>query len=174
MAVYGEWATSPSALTRDDTLAFEAQVLKDAHAEWERQAAAGIPARSQFTPRLVKSFVGNLVIFERRPDGFFIRLMGSRISSIIGEMQGRMVADALPPEAAFNWLRELDAILAMGKPRRVVKTVNFNNLNYLEAEIFIAPLCDDHGNANMVFTVTSFRAGVAPTRRLGDIIGSNS
>lgn len=173
MAVYGEWATSPSALTRDDTLAFEAQLLKDAHAEWTLQAANGIPARGAFTPRSVKSFVGSLAIFERRPDDFLIRLMGSRISSVIGEMQGRMLAEALPPDAAFNWMRELDAVLASGKPRRVIKTVNFNNLNYLEAEVFIAPLADDQGNVTMVFSVAAFRAGVAPTRRLGDIIGTN-
>ena len=174
MSAFDNWATSPSALARDDTLACESPLLQDAHAEWLRQAAGGIPARRQFTPRSTKSFVGNLVIFERRDDGFFIRLMGSHISAVIGEMQGKMIGDALPPEAAFNWIRELDAVLAMGKPRRVVKTVTFNNLNFLEAEVFLAPVLDDQDQPSLVLAVASFRSGVTPSRKLGEIIGSST
>jgi len=174
VAEYGEWATSPSELTKDTTLAFKAQLLKDAHEEWMRQAAGSIPARHQFTPRSVKGFVGNLMIFERHTDGYYIRLMGTRIAGVLGEMQGKSVTEAVPPEVARNWARAFDAVLATPTPQRIVRTVNFDDSHYLEAEIFLAPLRDDHGALTMVFAVVAFRSGVTPSHKLGDIIASSN
>lgn len=174
MAEYGEWATSPSELTKDETLAFESQVLRDAHEVWMRQAAGTVPARHQFTPRSVKGFVGNLMIFERHTDGYYIRLMGTRIAGVLGEMQGKPITEAVPPEVVRNWERAFDAVLATPTPQRIVRTVNFDDLHYLEGEILLAPLRDDHGALTMVFVVVAFRTGVTSSRKLGDIIASNN
>jgi hypothetical protein len=171
---YENWATSPSAITRDETLSFDSQTLRDALEEWTLQAAGSIPARSQFTPRSVKSFAGNMTIVERRGDTYYIRLMGTRIASVIGEMQGKTIVEALPQEIARSWVREFDAVIAARAPQRIVKTVSFTELQYLEAEIFLAPLLDDQGELTMVFSVATFRSGVAPSHKLGDIITSNT
>jgi hypothetical protein len=173
VSAYRNWTTSPSELIKDETLAFESQLLRDAHQEWMRQAAGHIPARHQFTPRSVKAFAANLMIFERRADTYFIRLMGTRVADVLGEMQGKSVAHAVPPEVAQSWTRSFDAVIASAAPLRIVKTVSVNDLHHLEAEIFLAPLLDVHGALTMVFSVITFRCGVAPSQELSHTIASN-
>jgi hypothetical protein len=169
----GDWLDSlNSSYTKDESLAFESPILKEAHATWSR--LGGIPARSAFTPRTSKAFLGNLLIFEWKNDSFLIRLMGTRISAVLGEMQGRMIEEALPPEVAQRWKVVLSDVLHEAKPVRVVKTVAFNDLHYLESELFLAPLLDAQGLLTMVFAVAAFRSGVAPGRKLGDLIASGS
>ncbi|GAA0562517.1 PAS domain-containing protein [Rhizomicrobium electricum] len=169
MAEIGDWLESlNSAYTKDETLAFESPILKEACAAWSR--VGGIPPRSAFTPRSSKAFLGNLIIFERKGGSFLIRLMGTRISTVLGEMQGKTVDDALPPEVAKRWKIVLSEILDRAKPVRVVKRVAFNDLHYLEAELFLAPLLDAEGQPTMLFVVAAFRSGVAPSRKFGDLI----
>ncbi|MBU6297084.1 MAG: PAS domain-containing protein, partial [Alphaproteobacteria bacterium] len=129
---------------------------------WRRQAGAGIPHRSSFTPRAVQPFVGNLTIFERtEPHRYRVRLMGTRVAGIIGDMQGKFVHEALPRDTARRWTIALDQVLFALRPARFVNTVAFNNLDYLEAEILLAPLLDEHDRPSMVYVVTAFRSGVA-------------
>jgi hypothetical protein len=87
-------------------------------------------------------------------------------------MQGKLLETALPAEVATRWKAVLSEIIASTKPLRVVKTVAFNDLHYLEAELLLAPLRDGEGQPTMVFTVAAFRSGVAPSRRLGDIVAN--
>jgi len=174
MNEYENWAFSPSAVIQDESLAFDSQLLRDALEEWTRAAAGSIPARHQFTPRSVKDFAGNLTIFEQRAQTYYIRLMGTRIASVIGEMQGKTVIEALPPETAQIWTQAFDALIASRKPQRLVKTVNFNDLQYLEAEIFLAPLRSDLDELTMVFAVVTFHSGVAPSHKLGDLIAATA
>ncbi len=160
-----------SSYTKDESLAFETPVLTEAYNAWER--LGGIPSRCQFTPRLSKAFLGNLVIFERHESTFRIRLMGTRISCVLGEMQGKLLPDAVPPEVAARWQTDLSEVIANRKPLRAVKTVAFNDLHYLEAELFLAPLLDSRGELTMVFAVVAFRMGVAPNHQLGDLIAAS-
>ncbi len=150
-----------SAVIKDDALAFESDILKEAQAEWMRQAAGTIPPRSAFTPRSVRAFVGNLVIFERRArSSHFVRLMGTRIAGVLGEMQGKSLNEALPSDVARRWTLALDEVLRTGRQARIVNTVSFDNLDFLEAEVFLAPLLDEKGDPTMVFAVVTFRSGV--------------
>lgn len=168
------WASGPRATTWDTTLAFEAPLLKEAFETWTTAAAGAIPPRSRITARLAKAFVGNLMIFERQTAGdFLIRLMGSRVSSVLGEMQGKMVSAALPPGAAERWCQALSDLLTTPKPLRIVTSLNFNNMQFLEAEILLAPLCDDSGQAMMVFSVVIFRSGVTKSRSVDDLVIKN-
>lgn len=168
-----DWATGPRAITKDETLTFEAEILRTACETWTALAEGSIPPRSRFTARSVKAFVGNLVIFERlSPQDYLIRLMGTRVSNTLGEMQGKSLSQALPPDAAARWCLMLNDVLANRKPVRVVTTVNFNDLHFLEAEIFLGPLTDDAGNLTMVFAAASFRSGVAKSRSITDIVGT--
>lgn len=171
MAEIGDWSDSTntqSSYVRDDTLAFESAVLKEAFAAWS--AAGPIPARRQFTPRSSKAFLGNLIIFEQHDATYLIRLMGTRISSVLGEMQGKLIDEAVPPDVASRWKAVLNDVLTCRKPQRAVKTVAFNDLHYLEAEIFLAPLLDAGGELTMVFAAAAFRSGVAESRKLDDLI----
>lgn len=174
MAEIGNWLASLSAdasFTRDQTLTFESQVLKDAFAAWSR--IGGIPCRNHFTPRSSKTFLGNLIIFKQQDTTFLIRLMGTRITSVLGEMQGKTLAEALPAEVARRWTAALSDVVASRKPQRAVKTMAFNDLHYLEAEIFLAPLLDGCGELTMVFAAAVFRSGVARSQKLGDLIAAS-
>jgi len=154
------WSESlKSSHIKDETLAIESQVLKDALAEWSRHGS--IPARSQLTARASKAFLGHLMIFERQGATFRIRLMGTRIAAVLGEMQGQTVDEALPAEVAARWNAAINDVLDGGKPQRIAKTVAFKDLHFLNAEIFLAPLLDGEGKPNMVFAVAAFRSGVA-------------
>lgn len=174
MTEFENWASSPRAITWDASLSFEAPLLKEACDTWTEAAAGAIPPRSRFTARLVKNFVGNLLIFERHsPSGFLIRLMGTRIANVLGEMQGKTLAEQLPADAAGRWTSALNGLLASRKPLRVVTLVDLNDLQFLEAEILLAPLCDDHAQETMVLGVVIFRSGVAKSHSVIDIVNKS-
>jgi hypothetical protein len=166
------WATSSqSVVVRDNTLTFESDVLKEAQVEWTRQAAGRIPQRRNFTPRSVRAFVGNLVIFERHEAAdYFVRLMGTRIAGVLGEMQGKALGEALPSDVARRWSLALDEVLRTRTPARIVNTVSFDNLDFLEAEVFLAPLLDERGEPTMVFAVVAFRSGVSKGPSLNELV----
>lgn len=172
MSAISDWSESlNSTYTKDESLSFESPILLAAFEAW---ASFGtIPPRSAVTPRSAKAFVGNLIIFERHDDTYLIRLMGTRISAVLGEMQGKVLPEAVPLEVALRWKSVLDIVLAEMKPSRVVKTVAFNDLHYLEAELCLAPLLDAQGHPTMVFAVAAFRSGVAPRSKLGELIASS-
>lgn len=171
MTTFENWATSPRAITWDESLSFEADLLSEACRVWMTAAGDSTPPRASITARLVKRFVGNFIIFERQATGtFVVRLMGTRVSTVLGEMQGKTFAEALPPDADQRWTSVLNRVLAGRKPLRVVTMVNLNGMQFLEAEILLAPLCDDRGVDTMVFTVVVFRSGVAKSNALDDLV----
>jgi hypothetical protein len=172
VSAIGDWSESlNSAYTKDESLTFESPIVKAGFEAWA--AMGGIPARSQFTPRTAKTFLGNLIIFERLDTSYQIRLMGTRITAVLGEMQGKTLTQALPGEVAERWTAVLNIVLRDAKPMRVVKTVAFNDLHYLEAELCLAPLLDGSGRLTMVFAVAAFRSGVAPKSKLGALIAAS-
>ena len=99
--------------------------------------------------------------------------MGTRVSCVLGEMQGKLLPDAVPPDVVARWQDSLSEVIANRKPTRAVKTVSFNDLHYLAAELFLAPLLDGAGKLTMVFAVVAFRMGVAPSHQLGDLIAAS-
>lgn len=172
MSGFKPWATSPhSAAVSDNTLAFVSDILKEAQAEWMRQAGGAIPPRSSFTPRSVRAFVGNLMVFERRARSrYLVRLMGTRIAGVLGEMQGETLDEALPADVARRWTLALDEVLRTHRPARIVSTVSFDNLDFLEAEVFLAPLLDEMKQPTMVFAVVAFRSGVSKGLSLNEFV----
>lgn len=172
MAVIHDWSESlNSSFIRDETLAFESPILVEAYTAWK--CVGPMPSRSDFTPRSSKTFLGNLLIFEQQGATFRIRLMGTRVATVLGEMQGKMLPEAVPPDVARRWNTVLGEVLGSRKPHRIVKTVAFNELDYLEAELFLAPLLDGRGELTMVFVAAAFRSGVAPSHQLGDLIAAS-
>ena len=171
MTEFENWASSPRTITQDESLAFEAPLLQQACETWTAVANGTIPPRSAFSARLVKSFVGNLLIFERLDaDDYLIRLMGTRVSNVLGEMQGTTLRQSLPADAAERWKFVLNAVLVGHKPLRIVTLVDISDLQFLEAELFLAPLCNDQGQKTMVFTVAIFHSGIAKSRSVDDLV----
>lgn len=168
---FENWANSPRATTQDVSLTFEASLLKEACETWTVIAAGSIPQRSAFSARLVKNYVGNLLIFERLDaDDYLIRLMGTRVSNVLGEMQGTTLRQSLPSDAAEHWKFVLNAVLESHKPLRIVSLVDINDLQFLEAEIFLAPLRNDQGQETMVFAVAVFHSGIGKSRSVDDLV----
>lgn len=168
---FEHWASSPRAVTQDKSLAFEAPLLMEAYETWTAIAAGAIPPRSAFTARLVKNFVSNLLIFERLDaDDYLIRLMGTRVANVLGEMQATTIRQSLPADAAERWKFVLNAVLASHKPLRIVTLVDINDLQFLEAEIFLAPLCNDQGQETMIIAGAVFHSGIAKSRSVDDLV----
>jgi hypothetical protein len=152
----------------DASLSFESQVLKDAFAEWSRHTP--LPSRADFTPRNAKSFLGNMVIFEQQDATFRIRLMGTRITTVLGEMQGKVLEEALPADVAARWKAVLIRTLETQTPVRVLKQVGFKDLHFLRAEILVAPLRDSENHPTMLLTVATFQFGISNNRKLDSLI----
>jgi len=74
-------------------------------------------------------------------------------------MQGRTIADALPPEAAQRWSQTFDNVLATQRPSHIISRLAIGQREYLEAEIFLAPLADEKGYTSMVLGVATIATG---------------
>jgi hypothetical protein len=144
----------------DPTLAFESKFLIEGLRTW-REIADGNPAppRSALTARALKSFIGHVVIFESVENRWFIRLMGTRLSAVLGEMQGRFVDEAVGGLAGRRWKAALEATLSGMQPLRFQSRVSFRELDHLKAEILLAPLFDELGKPTMAFCVITFNVG---------------
>jgi hypothetical protein len=164
MPTYNYWTDPPpSSVTRDPSLAFDASALKDALSEWREQAGSdAIPSRSTMTARNAKSFLGNLVILERAGERQYrVRLMGTKITAVIGEMQGRLLEEALPPDAVKRWTTWFEMTLTELRPIRLVVEGTIHNLQFLRVEILLAPLLDEGRQATLVFAAVAFTSGSA-------------
>ena len=166
VTTYDYWQEQPWAVTRDPSLAFDAELLDEALEVWRAQSGpAGVPQRSALSARTLKPFLPNLVIVERQDDGRYrIRLMGSRISLMIGEMQGHMLEECLPPDAVKRWTDAFDSVLSELRPVRYVSSVTVLDLDFLRAEILLAPLLDGAQRPVMVLAVATFRSRASADR----------
>jgi len=153
----------------DPGLEFESEVLRAALAAWHDRAGDAVaPSRRAMTARVLKPFIGHVTVFERigeDPSCYRIRLMGTRMTAVLGEMQGKTVEEALSHRAGRHWRMALDATLNGKCPLRFTTRVGFRNLDYLTAEALLAPLLDDAGRLTMVFAAVTFAAGVETTRQ---------
>ena len=167
MIAYDYWQEQPWDVKRDPSLAFNDDILKQALGVWCAGACSGaIPPRSALTARAMKPFLGNVVIVERQGDGHYrVRLMGTKITQVIGEMQGMLLEEVLPPDAVARWRTAFDMVLAELRPMRFVSHVIVSDLSHLQAENLLAPLLDEAGRPAMVLCVTTFKSG-APAATL--------
>jgi hypothetical protein len=179
MTKFSDWTNTPHlGAICDPTLDFESKILHCALAAWRGQAGSeGIPARSSLTVRVLKDILGNVTIFERleeKPSCYRVRLMGTRITAVLGEMQGKTLDEVLPTPAFVRWIAVLDATLTDLRPLRFESCVAFMKLDFLQAEILLAPLLDERGQPSMVFGATVFKPRVAQGSRLGAAVLATS
>jgi len=179
MTKFRDWTNTPHlGAICDPTLDFESGILHCALTAWRGEAGSeGIPARSRLTARLLKDILGNVTIFERleeTPSCYRVRLMGTRITAVLGEMQGKTLDEVLPTDAFVRWTAVLDATLTDLRPLRFASCVAFKKLDFLQAEILLAPLLNERGQPSMVFAATVFKLGVAQVSRLGAVLATSS
>jgi hypothetical protein len=179
MLKYSDWTnTRQLGAICDPTLDFESRILQSALAAWRGEAGSeGIPARSSLTARVLKHILGNVTIFERleeTPSRYRVRLMGTRITAVLGDMQGKTLDEVLQADALARWIAVLDATLTDQRPLRFLSHVAFKELDFLQGEILLAPLLDERGQPSMVFAATVFKSGVALGSELDTLLATSS
>jgi hypothetical protein len=144
---------------RDHSLVFDAALLNEALAAWSDHAEPGrIPSRSSLA-RDLKSFLANTVMCERLNDGRYrISRVGSRIALMLGELEGLLVEQCVPPEMAQRWTNAFDMVLTELRPIRFVSAAPFLHIEFLRVEVLLAPLLDEAHEPRLVLAVATFKA----------------
>lgn len=146
-------------LVCDPTLACEAPALRNFLELWEAlsKIAGGVPPRRAMTARVLKNYLTDLLLVERVETGdglrFRVRIVGTRISSVTGDVTGKFINEFVPPELLPRWTGVSERVLGGGRPLRFKGRVLLNDKTNLMAEYVSAPLADEQGQATMVLTV---------------------
>jgi hypothetical protein len=114
----------------------------------EKSGDKPMPRRSQITPRDLKDFLRDILIFERigrYPSQFRWRLVGTGITQITGHnMTGKTIEESVPAEHLPRWIECGDLILDGGQPLRFLGRVHISGREYLDAENLFLPLSNDN------------------------------
>ena len=139
----------------DVTLRFLHPDLIRLHDLWKSEADNGdIPLRRTMSPRLLKSFLRDIALYERIGNGpdrrYRVRLMGTSFAQILGDLTGKYLDEAIPAEMRPRWHAALDATLGTQAPLRFLGREDTNQMTFLTGEFFSAPLMADDGEVNLV------------------------
>jgi hypothetical protein len=139
----------------DVTLRFLHPDLIRLHDLWKSEAPDGsIPLRRTMSPRLLKSFLRDIALYERIGEGpsrrYRVRLMGTSFAQILGDLTGKLLDEALPPDILPRWYGALDATLGTRAPLRFLGREDTNQMTFLTGEFLAAPLAADDGQVNLV------------------------
>jgi hypothetical protein len=150
----------------DPTLTFWRPQLIDLLALWDEKAKDGVPARSNFDARSLKSVLSNMLIIERTANEgdrrWRFRYWGSELVKLMGEFTNQALEDALPADAAARWSLLYDCVVEMPAPVRVITSYPIAKLEYSEGEGLIVPLTDDKGEINLVLSATYVKPKLQP------------
>ena len=106
----------------DPSLAFHETCYEDFLALWQRKSAGRpMPLRSEITPRDLKDFLRDIVMFQRvslNPSRYTWRLVGTKVTEVAGHQTGRTFDESVPAEHLPRWVECGDLILDGGKPLR--------------------------------------------------------
>lgn len=146
----------------DPSLAFNHPDLAKLLDLWRSEAGAdGVPHRRVMSPRLLKSFLRDIAIYERltEEDGrrrYRVRLMGTAFAQILGDLTGKLVDEAVPAEFVPRWHAALDVTLAEGTALRFLGREDTNQMTFLTGEFFSAPLLADDGRKSLVLSAARY------------------
>jgi hypothetical protein len=155
----------------DTTLSFERPELSLFVAVWREKAKDGrVPARSEIAARDVKACMRKIILWERHEGPRDrVRLIGTALVPIWGDMTGRFVDEVVPADLQPRWQAHIGTVLAARRPLRFVTRVDFQNQAFLVAEMASVPLCDDLGRPTMVMCAIH----ASSDRSWEDIAGSS-
>jgi hypothetical protein len=121
---------------------------------WHAKAAGrSMPARSDMTPRDLKDFIRNIVIFERigtNPSRYMFRLIGTALTEVAGHVTGKSFEESVQPELVPRWNECCDLMLSSEQPLRFIGRVHFQGREYLDAEHVYVPLSNDNGEPSFI------------------------
>jgi hypothetical protein len=160
----------------DPGLNFSASALRHLLTIWREQAGdAPMPHRSRLTARLMKPYLGDISIIERvsaDPVRYRVRLMGTRLTGVLGEMQGRYLDETLAPAVLPHWQRRLGLTLAENRPMRFVSRVDLKGKTYLVSENLWAPLAGDDASCPLVLMAAILKYNDVPCEPADDLTGA--
>lgn len=140
----------------DPTLAFRAPELVELAHQWQQvKGSAGIPKRADFTPRVLKHCLPHVAIYERTicakmGPRYRVRVMGTRFANAMGDLTGKFIDEAIPPQFLPRWYAALDAVLDARVPLRFLSRSDTMDKKFLLGEFFEAPLLSEDGEADLV------------------------
>lgn len=138
----------------DPTLSFTGSDYETLLTLWRNKAAGRpMPARSEITARDLKDILRNIFICERvstHPSRYRWRLVGTSLTSILGENTGKPVEETVPAEHLPRWIACGDMVLDGGQPMRFLGRVHINGRQYLDAENLLVPLSNDAGEPSFI------------------------
>ena len=145
----------------DATLRFNHPDLTSLLTLWRSAAGENaIPPRRAMSPRLLKSVLRDVAIYERIGEGrgrrYRVRLMGTAFAQIMGDLTGKFIDEAVPAEFVVRWHASLDATLGAGAPLRFLGREDTKGMTFLTGEFFSAPLVADDGQANLVLAAARY------------------
>lgn len=133
----------------DTQLNFRHPDLSQVFAVWRTQAGNRLmPARRDMTAARLKPFLSRIAVIERVKDDpvrWRWRLLGTRVTQIIGERTGKYLDEDAPPRQVARWVASAEMVLGIARPLRFVGRVLVLNKEYLFSELLFMPLSDDSG-----------------------------
>lgn len=142
----------------DADLVFDRPELRALLGIWRTKAGDGVPPRSAFDIRTLKSLASHVFILERAGTGearrYQFRLFGSAHLQLFGEHTGRYLDEMVTPEMLSSWLAIYDGVLEARQPLRIVTHFHLPSLGFLNGEMLAAPMTDDTGGEQMILGST--------------------
>ncbi|MDE1937818.1 MAG: PAS domain-containing protein [Alphaproteobacteria bacterium] len=166
IAAFNEWAKARDwPAVCDGDLAFASPALTDLLTIWREHAGReAMPQRGQLSARVLKAHLTQIAIFERTsvdPPRYRARLMGTKLTQILGDMQGKFLEDTAAPETVARWHAVLDLVLSVKRPLRFFNPIAYIGREHLQAESFGAPLAESGGAPTMVLVGIVFKTNFA-------------
>ncbi|MBI1328966.1 MAG: PAS domain-containing protein [Alphaproteobacteria bacterium] len=153
-------------LKSDREFQFREPALRELCDLWRAKARQGIPRRHDFDLRALKSVISNTMIIERitgRGGAIYrFRLVGLRITEILGDMNGRVMHEFLPANLVPRWSACIDAVLDNEQPLRIQGNFEIPSADYLAGEIFLAPMRDARDATSFVLGAMYFHTRDEP------------
>lgn len=142
----------------DASCTFTYHQLRDLLALWRDLAAVGnIPYRREMTARLLQPYLKSIAIYERieaqdRRPRYRVRLMGSSIVNLTGELTGTFLDEVVPERFLPRWCAMNDVTLGYGGPLRLLIRCDTFGKGYIVSEHLNVPLRADDGTTNLVLS----------------------
>ena len=120
-----------------------------------------LPSRADFTARLLKPYLRDIVILDVEGERagrrrYRHRYIGSAIVELIGEETGRYLDELVAPDEMPRWSQAFDKVVDEGEAVRFERDVALAPFVRLKAESLVLPLSDDDVRVNRLMTVTYF------------------
>jgi hypothetical protein len=142
----------------DVTLAFERPELVQAVSVW-RDSAAGrdMPLRRDMNAHTLKPFLPNVVIVDV-VDGdaarrYQIRLIGTTVSRVLGDLTGKFLDEAVVSPYRERWCAAVDTAVNAGCPIRLSGRLEYGGQDYIAMDIMLAPIGERDDRPEAVLAV---------------------